>query len=129
MLAGICKALEIQTECCSGVVTEIELESDWTASRTPYVTRKGNIITLSGRVTSGNYNGTIGTLPQNAWPDSTIVMPVAHEIAPSASYYVFLQITTSGVISLYFNGSTPVDGSSRAVYLDGITYTKKTLNN
>lgn len=129
MLAGICKALEIQSECCSGTVMEINLESDWVASRTPYATRKGNVVTLSGRVTSGNYNGIIGYLPQDAWPDSLIVTPVAHEIAPSASYIIFLQIGTDGSLRLFFNGSTPADGSSRAVYFDGINYTKKTLNN
>ena len=129
MLAGICKALEIQTACCSGTTGEITLESDWAASRTPYVTVKGNIVTLSGRVTGGNYNGIIGYLPQNAWPDALIVTPVAHELAPSASYLIFLQIGTDGVVRLFFNGSTPADGSSRAVYFDGITYTKKTLNN
>lgn len=129
MLKGICKALEIQENCCSGLTEEITLESDWTASRTPYVTVKGNIVTLSGRVVSGNYNGIIGYLPQVAWPDAIIVTPVAHELAPSASYLIFLQIDTQGVVRLYFNGTTPSDGSSRAVYFDGITYTKKTLNN
>lgn len=109
-------------ECCDE--TEFPLsEVDWSPTRAIRAIKKGRQVILTGALqASASYTADMIQLQDELIPSTNLYIPVAHDFAPSSSFNVFLRIFPTGIIKLYFNGSSPATGTSRTVYLDGVTY-------
>lgn len=102
-------------------ISDLTMNSGWTATRTAKVYRRGKLVHLSGLVTGGNVGNSITTLPAGYKPSDDLIFPITHAFAPSASRNVFLKVKSDGNVILYFTGTAPT-GSSSDVYLDGISF-------
>lgn len=113
---------QLKTLNVSESLNTVEPEHGWTSTQTIRTLKKGSLVTLSGVVYNGNVTQSICTLPQECWPAYTIRIPVYHENSYVTTYAAYLQITSSGVVSLAFRGTSPSITNSQPVYLDGISF-------
>lgn len=111
-----------QETCCEETEYSVP-ENDWTVVEPIKALRKGRMITLTGTMrATTSYTDTIATLPSAIVPSGIKRFPIAHNFAPSATYNVFLRISSSGEIDLYFTGVAPAYSSEYLIYLDGVTF-------
>lgn len=123
LIEGLCVALSnTSNSCCEETTVDLVASAGWTAIKTPRARKSGNRVTLTGSFQATSYTGTITNLPSGFLPTTELIVPIAHEFAPSAAVNIFLKIRNTGEILLYFNGTTPTSGSTRTIYLDGVTF-------
>lgn len=100
----------------------VETEHSWVASQSVQVLKKGSTVFLKGIVDGGNVANSICTLPVGYRPAYTIYIPIYHENSFATTYFIYLKITSSGVVSVAFRGTSPSITSSQAIYFDGISF-------
>ncbi len=122
VIEAISNLYEMQQECCDQ--EEYQLVADeWTEVRTLRALRDGRQVTLTGSATaSTGYTGVICTIDPEITPSFNLTIPLAHDFAPTTDFNVFLRVLVTGEIRLQFTGSTPAGGSTRTIYLDGVSY-------
>ena len=122
VIEAISNLYNLQQECCDQ--EEYQLVADeWTEVRTLRALRDGRQVTLTGSATaSTGYTGVICTIDPEITPSFNLTIPLAHDFAPTTDFNVFLRVLVTGEIRLQFTGTTPSGGSSRTIYLDGVSY-------
>lgn len=122
VIEAITNLYDLQQECCDQ--QEYQLVADeWTEVRTLRALRDGRQVTLTGSATaSTGYTGVICTLDPEITPSYNLTIPLAHDFAPTTDFNVFVRVLVTGQVLLQFNGSTPAGGSTRTIYLDGVSY-------
>lgn len=106
----------------SEILETISTENAWVATQQIRAYKRERQVMLSGIISSGNVNSTMFILPAEFRPIYTIKLPIITNNAFANNYEASLQITTGGVVSLSFKGTSPIIGSSSSIFLDGITY-------
>lgn len=123
LVQGVCKALQSQAECCLEIVKPITLVGAWSVVRNPKYLKRGRVITMTGAIQiSSDYTSVMFTLPVGDRPETELIMPVATSFTQSNTYKIDLRIGANGDVNILFTGTPPAPGTTRIVYLDGITF-------
>jgi hypothetical protein len=120
IINALCKA----QDCCKETIGFITVDNRWNPLRTPRYNLTGNKVTITGAVQGMTFDIDFATLPLEARPTTQLIVPIAHEFPPSATYNVFVRINTNGTMRLFFTGVAPSNGTNRNVYLDGLSFFK-----
>lgn len=123
-LPGDCAA---NTSCCDIVESNITLLDRWANQNNANpakATIQNGWVKLSGRINSGSTLNDIMQLPLEATPafEKQVPFAFAFSLPNINNEHPRLKITTSGVVSMVWSGSTPVSTLNGDIFLDGITY-------
>lgn len=115
------------TSCCDIVESNITLLDRWgnqNNANPAKATIQNGWVKLSGRINSGSTLLDIMQLPLEATPAFEKQVPFAFSFSLPNNFneHPRLKITTSGVVSMVWSGSSPVSTLNGDIFLDGITY-------
>lgn len=126
LVQGVCKALQSQAECCLESEKNINLKGTWSSvslPREPKYLKRGRLIIMRGAIQiESDYTSVMFTLPLGDRPKTEFIMPVSTSFPQSNAYKIDLRIGDNGDVNLLFTGTPPAPGTTRIIYLDGITF-------
>ncbi len=101
--------------------TITDFVGSWSSTETVVVNLIGEQAVLSGRISSGNTNNNVFSIPQTHRPTVDVFLPVVMLISGASQLGMF-KVSSSGACAVYSNGSEITLSNTDYVSLSGLTW-------